>query len=331
MTQTILLLGATGNTALQMILPLKAKGHLVRALVRDRNKADRLRQEGAEIFVGDMLNLASLKEAFTGATAVYLCTPPTSRALDMVQVVLKAAETFGRPHVVSLSVIGASNSGPNDNSRLHAQADELLQRSGLPYTILRPSFFMDDFFLSTKSIATESKLVWPVGDGKVGLVDTRDIVDVAVLALSEPSAHAGKTYTLTGPKSISFAEVARIISTQLGSEIKYVNMEPDKWTLLAKQLGLDEWFAKNLTQYCIAFSKNAADVTTDDVKMVTGHTARSFETFCTEKLIPAIRQHTQGQPSQGSNVADKVAATSKQQMPAQVQRGQADVDSLPRQ
>jgi len=289
MPHTILILGATGKTGSQLIRPLKSKGHLVRALVRDVNKGADLKKEGADIFVGDMLNLESLKDAFTGTTVVYVCTPVTPRALEMAEVIFKAAERFGRPHLVRLSVIGASINGPNENSRMHFQADDMLQRSGLNYTILKPNFFMDNLFLCLNSIALESKIEWPAGDVAVGMIDARDISESAIGVINNPSAHLGRTYVLSGPATVNFPSVCKTLSSQLGRETKYVKISPEAWnTMLVTKHGLDDFTAKNMALYTSTY--NQMSVTTDDVKMLTGHIPRSLGDFCAEKLVPAIRQ-----------------------------------------
>jgi len=305
MPHTILILGATGKTGSQLIKPLKSKGHMVRALVRDVNKGADLKKEGADIFVGDMLNLESLKDAFTGATVVYVCTPVTPRALEMAEVILKAAERFGRPHLVRLSVIGASINGPNENCRMHFQADEMLQKSGLPYTILKPNFFMDNLFLCLNSIALESKIEWPAGDVSIGMIDARDIAESAIGVMNSLSAHVGRTYVLTGPAAVNFPSVCKTLSSQLGKEIKYVKIVPEAWNImLVNKHGIDDFTAKTMTLYTSAY--NQMTVITDDVKILTSHIPRSLGDFCAEKLVPAVRQRM-------------------------VQRGAGDVGHAPRQ
>ena len=111
-----------------------------------------------------------------------------------------------------------------------------------------------------------------------GLIDIRDIVDVAAKVLTE-AGHEGKTYGLTGPASISFHDIAAELSKALGKEVKYVDVPPEAGREGMLGMGLPEWVADAMTEYSKAFSEGFGDFTTNDVEEITGHPARSYETF----------------------------------------------------
>ena len=115
-------------------------------------------------------------------------------------------------------------------------------------------------------------------DGKIGMIDVRDIVDVAAKVLTE-DGHQGKTYGLTGPASISFHDVAAGLSKALGKEVKYVDVPLEAGREAMVGMGLSEWFADAMTEYNKAFGEGLGDFTTGDVQELTGHPARSYETF----------------------------------------------------
>jgi uncharacterized protein YbjT (DUF2867 family) len=92
-------------------------------------------------------------------------------------------------------------------------------KSGLPYTILRPNFFMDNIFQSIDSMVKKSTIDWAMGNGRLGMIDVRDITDAACSVLCDPAAHVGKIYSLTGPASISFVDVAATLTRLLGRQV----------------------------------------------------------------------------------------------------------------
>ncbi len=110
------------------------------------------------------------------------------------------------------------------------------------------------------------------------MIDVRDIVDVAVKVLTE-DGHEGKSYNLTGPASISFHDVAAALSKALGKQVNYVNVPLEAAREGMIGMGMSEWFADAMGEYFQAFSAGYGDFTTPDVENVTGHPARSYETF----------------------------------------------------
>ena len=280
MADKILVTGATGNVSSGLIPELIAKGASVRALVRDATKAQGLRDQGVEVIVGDFDKPETLDAAFNGVDKVFLVTAPNPNQVTQASNGIAAAKRAGSPHIVRLSA-GALNMVPDAPARVtrqHVEIDAELKASGLPYTILRPHFFMQNTMMAAQTVASDGAVYMPMKDGKLGMIDVRDIVDVAAKVLTE-DGHQGKTYGLTGPASISFHDVAAGLSKALGKEVKYVDVPPEAGREAMVGMGLPEWFADALTEYNKAFSEGLGDFTTNDVEDITGHPARSFETF----------------------------------------------------
>ena len=110
------------------------------------------------------------------------------------------------------------------------------------------------------------------------MIDVRDIVDVAVKVFTE-DGHEGRTYTLTGPASISFHDAAAALSQTLGKQVNYVDVPPEAARQGLMSMGLQEWMADGLVDYTTAFSEGYGDFTTDDVELLTGNPARPFKFF----------------------------------------------------
>ena len=277
----ILVTGATGNVGSLLIPNLTNLGADVRALTRDESKAQGLKDAGIEVFVGDLEKPETLDAAFRGVDKVLLITPPNPNQVIQTKNGIEAAKRAGSPFIVRLSAGALKEQIPGalpPISGQHAETDPMLKASGLPYNIIRPHFFMQNTMMAAQSVASEGVVYMAFKDGKVGMVDVRDVADVAVKVLTE-DGHEGKTYTLTGPASISFHDVAAVLSKALGKQVNYVDVPIDAARQAMISMGLPEWIADAFGKYFEVFSEGYGDFTTPDVEKVTGHPARSYETF----------------------------------------------------
>ena len=282
-TGKILVTGATGNVGSVLIPTLTNLGADVRALVRDESKAQGLKNAGVEVVIGDLEKPHTLDAAFRGVNKVLLITPPNPNQVIQAKNGIQAAKRSGNPYLVRLSA-GAFDTTPDSPARVtrqHAEIDAELKASGLPYTILRPHNFMQNTLMAAETVASDGLVYMAMKDGKIGMIDVRDIVDVAVKVLTE-DGHEGKTYTLTGPASISFHDVAAGLSKALGKQVSYVNVPLEAARPAMISMGLPEWVADALGEYMIAFSEGYGDFTTNNFEEITGHPARSYETFASD-------------------------------------------------
>jgi uncharacterized protein YbjT (DUF2867 family) len=271
----VLVTGATGNTGSGLVPALRNAGVDVRALVRDESKAQSLKDVGAEIVVGDLDQPETIAPAVEGVDKIYLLTWNGPTQAQQGESVIQAAQRAGNPHIVRHSMWGS------EKSRIVKQGDQVedaLKSSGLPWTVLRPTFFMQNTMMAAQTIASDGVIYWDTGDGKLGMIDVRDIVDSAVAVLTG-NGHEGKSYILTGPEAISFHDVAATFSKVLGKEVKYVSVPHEASLESMVGMGFPEWIAKGYGELMEGFSEGFADRATDNVATLTGHPARSFEQF----------------------------------------------------
>jgi len=289
MSKKILVTGATGNIASMVIPQLLSAGAEVRAFIHDPEKAGPLEAQGVRVHSGDFTDQDALNAAAAGVDAVLAITPPNPDAVAQGEHILKAAQNSGgSPQYVRISAIGAAADAPTDNGRLHHISDEAVMDSGLPYTILRPHFFMQNLFMGVESILSQGNLYMGMGDGKLGLVDVRDIADCAVSLLLN-GGHENKVYTLTGPESIDFHKIAEVISETTGVKTTYVPVPLEAVGDAIRQLGWGEWGAQIMMDYSKAYAAGWGDFTNDHVKDITGRNSRSINDFCSEVLGPALK------------------------------------------
>jgi uncharacterized protein YbjT (DUF2867 family) len=273
----ILVTGATGHTGSGIVTGLLARRQQVRALVHDPAKAQALKAAGAEVVVGDLDRPETLTPAVSGVDKIYLVTWNGPTGEQQRRNVIAAAAGAGKPHVVVGGAMGS------EKSRIIQQIDaanRTLKASGLPWTILQPTFFMQNVMGAIPTIA-KGALYWDLGDGKVGMIDVRDIVDSAVGVLTG-AGHEGQTYDLTGPAAISFHDVAATLSRVLGREVKYTAVPTAAARESLVSMGYPEWTADGFGELMAEFARNWGNRTTENVRKLAGHPPRSFEQFVTD-------------------------------------------------
>jgi uncharacterized protein YbjT (DUF2867 family) len=275
----ILVTGATGNVGSALLGYLTTTDADFRALIRDESKVQALRDRGVEAIVADFLKPETLGPALEGVSTIFLLTPINPDQVTQASNVIEAARESGNdPRVVRLSVHQASHEAPARISRHHAEIEDELISSGLPYTFLRPQSFMQNTLIAARTVASEGKIYQPFKDGKLGMIDARDIGEVASKVLTE-GGHEDKVYTLTGPAAISFYDVAEALSEVLGKEVSYVAVPLEKAKEAMLNIGIPEWRADALNEYAKAHSEGYSDFTTNDVEQLTGHPATSYKKF----------------------------------------------------
>ena len=187
----ILVTGATGNVGGAVIAKLTAMGAEVRALVRDESKSQALKDAGVEAVTGDLEKPDTLDAAFSGVDKVFLLTPVSPDAVSLARNGIAAAKRAGSPHIVRLSALVPAPARSARLGRQHAEIEAELKASGLPYTIIRPTFFMQNTMMAGQTVASDGVVYMPFKDGKLGMIDMADVAEVAARVLTS-DGHEGK-------------------------------------------------------------------------------------------------------------------------------------------
>lgn len=274
----ILLTGASGTVGSEVARQLKEKGIPFRAMIRSPEKARQVDGPGVQIVYGDLAKPKSLIGVLEGVKKVFLLSPANPKMVQWQTNLIQAARDAGIDHIVRLSALGASLYSRLELMRMHAEAEQQLEWSSIHYTHLRPHFFMQNLFGFAESIRSTGAFYAPMGNGKISLVDVRDVAAVAVAALTG-EGHFNQTYEITGPEALSFADIATILSETTDQKISYVDIQPDmaRDGMIAR--GMSPWMASSLVDLMLVFAKGHASKVTDTVKKVTGSEARSFSQF----------------------------------------------------
>ncbi|HEV2894794.1 MAG TPA: SDR family oxidoreductase, partial [Actinomycetota bacterium] len=243
----ILVTGATGHVGSELVRLLAEQGAPARALVHSPDKAAPIQHQGLETALGDFEQPDTLDVAMKGCDQLFLLAPPTPRQPQQEQHVIDAARRAGVGHVVKQSVPWAAPDAPVVFSRWHGQVEQHLAQSGLAYTLLRPSSFMQNFLMSAQQVADQGVLYGMFGEGRVAFIDTRDIAAVAAELLTSPG-HDGASYTLTGPEALSAAEVAERLAAATGRQVSSVDLGADGYRQALAGAGMPGWMVDGVVE-----------------------------------------------------------------------------------
>ncbi len=274
----ILVIGATGTIGKDVVKGLREKSEQVRAMVRDTEKAPAAGEPGVEYVMGDLERPESVDAALQGIEKAFLLSNEDPQMPELHAKFAAAAKDGGVRHLVRLSILPANPDAPLPLAKWHGEADRSVMESGVPYTILRPSYFMQNTLGGAATVASDGALYSVMGDGKVGHIDTRDIADVAVAVLTS-EGHEGQTYILTGPEALTMAEVAARLSAVLGRTIEYVNLPPDELTARMLTMGVPDWRADVWVKLGGMIGLGIASAVTPAVKDVLGREPRTIDQF----------------------------------------------------
>src|SRR5919198_907394 len=234
MAETILVTGATGTVGIEVVKRLlSAKGErgegedmIVKAAARSTNDST-FRNLGVQVVQLDYNKPDSLYAALRGVDKLFLLTPFQSNMVDLTSNLVNEAKKAGVNYIVKQSALGADAEPGITYGRLHRQAENIIEESEIPFTFLRPNFFMQNFItFYSHFIKTQGAFYAPAGDAKVSFVDVRDIAAVAAQALINDSQqqHTQKAYDITGGEALSYGEAAEMLSNEVGKKIKYLNI-----------------------------------------------------------------------------------------------------------
>ena len=250
-------------------------------MVRNPKKQDQvvadLFSAGAEIVQGDFADPGSLAHCFTGVESAFLLVPVALETAEWKGNFVRAAQQNGVERIVNLSVSGASETTPVDLFRWHWEAEQILESTGLAWTHLQPTDLARFNIRSNLPTVEEQGAFYSsIGQGRVAMVDEEDVAEVAALALTH-DGHEGKKYVLTGPKAVSYPEMAEALANKLGRPVKYVDIEPVEAKKAMVAAGLPDWVADFINSLRELEKSGGASGPTPDIQHLLGRPPRSLE------------------------------------------------------
>ncbi|HEU4537209.1 MAG TPA: NAD(P)H-binding protein [Polyangiaceae bacterium] len=171
-----------------------------------------------------------LERALAGVERLLLIsTPdPNEQRVRRQVAALDAARRAGVGHVVYLSFLVEDPASPFPFAPSHRATEEALRGSGLRWTVLRPSLYLDALAMIAPEVAAARAFHAPAGEGRASFLARRDLARVAARALAA-GGHEGATYRLTGPAALSYGEIAARLGRRLGADVRYVAVTEDEY------------------------------------------------------------------------------------------------------
>ena len=281
-------IGSVGRMVVELLL---ARQFRVRAHVRvDDERAAKLRDLGAEVVVGDLLDLQAVHRAIEGCKRLCFIMSVAPTYLEAAANVAVVAKHHGVEAFVNLSQmtvkemdIFATTASPQQKQ--HWLAEQILSWSGLPVVEVRPTAFMEGLFLQTaRAVSTQAKIMAPLGKGKNSAIAAVDVARVIAEILSDPIKHIGQTYHLTGPASQDMEAVAREFSAALGRMIAYSDIPPDAMERQLAALEIPAHVVSHVMTMAELHRDNRYDRLSGDVERLTGVPPMSVREFVQRNL-----------------------------------------------
>lgn len=272
MSKKILVLGATGNVGSHLVKALVARGETIKAATRSGKAVD-----GAEGVAFDFADPAGLAAAFDGVDRAYIMLPGGSVAVKELLLPVVEAAIARKVKIVFQSVFGVDA----DDSIPYRQIELQIEKSGVPYVILRPNWFSDNFHTFWKAGLAHGQIAVPAGDGKSSFIDARDIAESAAAALTS-SQFDGKAFNLTGPEALGYAEAATILSGVIGKPVTYNAISDEAFIGILTGVGVPADYAGFLASIFHPVREGWTAAVSPHVATLTGKAPRSVATYASD-------------------------------------------------
>src|SRR5215813_1974627 len=276
--------GAIGRKVTELLLK---QGKAVRAMVRSEDeRAQALREMGAEVVVGNLLDLDSMHQAIAGCETMYFGMSVSDDYLAATVNTAAVAKHHGVKAFINmsqmtLSQMSITQTTASPQHKLHWLAEQALNWSGLPVVHLRPTVLLEGFFLifTPDSVRESDQIRLPFGDGKTSPVAVKDVARVLAALLVNPQPHIGKIYHLTGPQSENMYFYAQEYSKALGRTITFLDIPLEPWRDGLLKRGLPVHLVNYLATMADLHRARRYDRMSDDVLKLTGQAPLSVREF----------------------------------------------------
>jgi uncharacterized protein YbjT (DUF2867 family) len=276
--------GGVGRTVTELLLK---QGKAVRAMVRNEDeRAQALRDMGAEVVVGNLLDLDSMHRAIGGCDTMYFGMSVSDAYLAATVNSAAVAKHRGVKAFVNMSQMTVSQMSITETTaspqqKLHWLAEQALNWSGLPVVHVRPTMMLEGslLILTSDSVRESNQIKLPFGEGKTSPVAVADVARVIAALLANPQPHIGKIYHLTGPQSENMQFYAQEYSKALGRTITFQDIQVGPWRDELLKRGLPVHLVNHLATMGDLHRAGRYDRMSDDVRTLTGQGPLSVQEF----------------------------------------------------
>jgi uncharacterized protein YbjT (DUF2867 family) len=282
----IVVTAGTGTIGAAMANQLHTSGIPFKLVSRDRLAAQKKLGDHIPCATGSLDQVASLKAAFMGARSVFMNVPLSPKMLDWQNNIITAAKSAGIEQIIKLSGsdMTIDSSSGSLAGKMHAQAEQALAESGLSYTILRPTYFMQNMLgPMAQSIRKKDSFSSPLsGDIPISMVDARDVAEVTYICFVHRN-HDNAVYSLAG-EPVTMNDAVHYISYFSGREVRYRRTNPVSDLFKGKAKGVSAWKAKHDRLMMKLLNKGYGVLDSDIIGRLTGYQPRNLELFAYDHI-----------------------------------------------
>jgi uncharacterized protein YbjT (DUF2867 family) len=282
MNRQVLIAGATGDTGRSAVKESIARGLTVRAMVHSRDgRSAALERLGAEVVLGDLHNVDSIRAAMEGIDAAYQVYPVQAGLIDATVNFAQAAREAGVSAVVNLSQRSADRNSKSNSCKETFIAEQVLNWSGLAVTHLRPTYFLEWLLypFQLPLFVEKGILRLPVGKGRHAPIGAEDQGRVIAAILQNPDEHKGKTYPLFGPVEMDHEQMASELGEALGRTIVFQNISIAEYCKSLRPMGVSAYMIQHFEGAMDAYQHGVMSGMNDNVERLTGQKPMSVGEF----------------------------------------------------
>ena len=236
---------------------------------------------GAEVVIGSIEDNQSLVKAMSDVEKVLILLPNSENQLALETQIVDVALQSGTKHIVKVSSIEATPDATSPIPKLHLEVENYIKASGLEWTMIKPNFYMQNLLGSATTIKEQDKIFLPMGEGKTGMIDTRDVGKVIAKVLSE-EGHSSMNYEITGPEILSFYDVAETFSNVLNKTVNYIDLPMPAYKDILSNFLTNQWHLDAVIDLFEGIREGGIEEKTDTYEALMGEPPKSLEEFIIE-------------------------------------------------
>lgn len=281
MSKKVLITGATGDTGRAAVREAIALGLDVRAMVHSKDdRSAALEALGAEVVVGDLLEINTVRDAMNGVEAAYFVWPVQPGLINATVNFAQAAKETGVKTVINLSQRSANRESSSNSCRDTFIAEEVFNWSGLPVIHLRPTYFLEWLLYPWQlPYLQQGVLRMPVGKGRHSPIAADDQGRVIATLLKDPEGHVGTTIPVSGPVEMDHEQMAAELSEALGRKIVFQDLPVDEYAASIKEMGVPAYIVQHLSGAMVDYQNGHMSGADDNVEQLTGRRSMTVGEF----------------------------------------------------
>ena len=281
MTRKVLISGATGDTGRSAVRSSIELGLAVRAMVHKRDaRSDALEKLGAEVVVGDLQEIDTVRAAMEGVDAAYFVWPVAPGLLRAAVNFAQAAKEAGVGTIVNLSQRSADRHSKSESCRDTFIAEQVFDWSGVPVIHLRPTYFLEWLLYPWQlPYLKQGVLRMPVGKGRHSPIAADDQGRAIAALLKDPAAHIGKTIPLSGPVEMDHEQMAAELSEALGRKIVFQDLPVDEYCASLEAMGVPAYIVQHFGGAMEEYQHGAMSGADNNVELLTGKRSMTVGEF----------------------------------------------------